>query len=186
MTIRPILAILASLLCLALLLPLTARAEMTAQTRLIPDDSWTYVSDQVMGGVSEGRARIGTVDGQPVLHLTGQVSTANRGGFIQARVTLDSPPPEKASGVVLRVRGNGEGYFVHLRTAGTVLPWQYYQAPFPTTPDWAEVRIPFTAFKASGNLLRGAVRPESLRSLGIVAYGRDHSADISVMWVGFY
>ncbi|HSG56127.1 MAG TPA: CIA30 family protein, partial [Paracoccaceae bacterium] len=115
---------------------------MTAQTRLIPDDSWTYVSDQVMGGVSEGRARIGTVDGQPVLHLTGQVSTANRGGFIQARVTLDSPPPEKASGVVLRVRGNGEGYFVHLRTAGTVLPWQYYQAPFPTTPDWAEVRIP--------------------------------------------
>ncbi len=29
---------------------------MTAQTRLIPDDSWTYVSDQVMGGVSEGRA----------------------------------------------------------------------------------------------------------------------------------
>jgi hypothetical protein len=178
--------ILAGLTCLTLLLPLTARAEMTAETRLIPDNSWTYVSDQVMGGVSEGRARIDTVDGQPVLHLTGQVSTANRGGFIQARVTLDAAPPATSQGVILRVRGNGQGYFVHLRTSGTVLPWQYYQAPFPTTADWADVRIPFDAFKASGNLLRGAIRPDSIRSLGIVAYGRDHSADVSVMWAGFY
>lgn len=159
---------------------------MTAQTRLIPDDSWTYVSDKVMGGRSEGGARIETLDGQPVLHLRGQVSTANRGGFIQARVTLDSPVPAETQGVILRVRGNGEGYFVHLRTSGTVLPWQYYQAPFATTPAWAEVRIPFTAFKPSGNLLRGTVRPETVRSLGIVAYGRDHSADVSVMWAGFY
>jgi hypothetical protein len=183
MTTRPILA---GLTCLALLLPLTTRAEMTAETRLIPDTGWTYVSDQVMGGVSEGRARIETRDGQPVLHLTGQVSTANRGGFIQARVTLDSPPPATSKGVTLRVRGNGEGYFIHLRTSGTVLPWQYYQAPFPTTSDWVDLRIPFNAFKASGNLLRDAIRPESIRSLGIVAYGRDHSADLQVMWAGFY
>ena len=173
-------------MCLALLLPLTAMAEMTVETRLTPNASWTYVSDQVMGGVSEGRAKIDTVDGQPVLRLTGQVSTANRGGFIQARVTLDSPPLANSQGVILRVRGNGEGYFIHLRTSGTVLPWQYYQAPFPTTADWAEVRIPFADFNASGRLLRGAVRPESIRSLGIVAYGRDHSADVSVMWAGFY
>ncbi|MDP5348345.1 MAG: CIA30 family protein [Paracoccaceae bacterium] len=183
MITRPILA---GLTCLALLLPLTARAEMTVQNRLIPNESWTYVSDQVMGGVSEGAARLVTVDGQPVLHLTGQVSTANRGGFIQARVTLDSPPPATSQGIALRVRGNGEGYFVHLRTSGTVLPWQYYQAPFPTTPDWVELLIPFTSFKASGNLLRSAVPPEGIRSLGIVAYGRDHSADLQVMWTGFY
>ncbi len=159
---------------------------MTMQNRLIPNESWTYVSDQVMGGVSEGEARIDRVDGEPVLHLAGEVSTANRGGFIQARVTLDTPPPATSDGVALRVRGNGEGYFVHLRTSGTVLPWQYYQAAFQTTSEWAEVRIPFASFKASGNLLRGAIRPESIRSLGIVAYGRDHSADVQVMWVGFY
>ena len=159
---------------------------MTAETRLTPNDNWTYVSDQVMGGVSEGRARIDTVEGRPVLHLTGQVSTANRGGFIQARVTLDSPPPASSQGVTLRVRGNGEGYFIHLRTSGTILPWQYYQAPFPTTPDWVDLRIPFSAFKASGNLLRGAIRPESIRSLGIVAYGRDYNADVQVMRAGFY
>jgi hypothetical protein len=174
------------LLVLPLLLPLIARAEMTDLPRLIPDASWTYVSDRVMGGVSDGQARIETVDGAPALRLTGQVSTANRGGFIQARVTLDTPLPATTQGIVLRLRGNGEGYFLHLRTGGTVLPWQYYQAPVATTPDWAEVRIPLVAFKPSGNLLRGTPRADALRSIGIVAYGRDHTADVTVQWIGFY
>jgi hypothetical protein len=177
---------LTALLSLALLLPNTVRAQMSDTIRMTPDANWTYVSDQVMGGVSEGDARIETTDGTPYLRLTGQVSTANRGGFIQARITLDSPPPDTAQGVLIRTRGNGEGYFIHLRTAGTLLPWQYYQAPFATTPDWAEVRIPFAAFAPSGALLRDELRPASIRSLGIVAYGRDHSADVSVAEVGFY
>lgn len=159
---------------------------MSDLPRLIPDAHWTYVSDRVMGGVSDGQARIETIDGAPALRLTGQVSTANRGGFIQARVSLDDPLPATVQGLVLRLRGNGEGYFVHLRTAGTVLPWQYYQAPVATTPDWAEVRIPLVAFKPSGNLLRGTPRADALRSVGIVAYGRDHTADITVQWIGFY
>ena len=159
---------------------------MPDEIRLTPDGRWTYVSDQVMGGQSTGAARIAFVDGQPVLRLTGDVSTANRGGFLQTRITLDSPPPDGAQGVTLRVRGNGEGYFVHLRTAGTVLPWQYYQAPFATTDSWTDIRIPFANFVASGNMLRAAITPATIRSLGIVAYGREHSADVSVMWAGFY
>lgn len=159
---------------------------MPDEIRLTPDGRWTYVSDQVMGGQSTGGARIESEGGQPVLRLTGDVSTANRGGFLQTRITLGNPPPEGAQGVTLRVRGNGEGYFVHLRTSGTVLPWQYYEAPFPTTADWAELRIPFSAFEPSGNILRDAIRPETIRSMGIVAYGREHQADISVMWAGFY
>jgi hypothetical protein len=177
---------LAALLSLALLLPITAKAQMTDPIRMTPDASWTYVSDQVMGGVSSGSARIETADGASHLRLTGQVSTANRGGFIQARITLDSPPPDGATGMLIRTRGNGEGYFIHLRTDGTLLPWQYYQAPFATTPDWAEVRLPFDAFNPSGALLRDTLRPASIRSIGIVAYGRDHSADVSVAEIGFY
>ena len=159
---------------------------MTDPIRMTPDVSWTYVSEQVMGGVSEGGARIETAEDTSYLRLTGQVSTANRGGFIQARIALDSPPPPDAQGVLIRTRGNGEGYFIHLRTGGTVLPWQYYQAPFATTTDWAEVRIPFDAFKPSGAMLRDSLRPASIRSIGIVAYGRDHTADVSVAEVGFY
>lgn len=176
----------ALLVSLALILPIHARAQMTDPIRMTPDTNWTYVSDQVMGGVSTGGARIETAQGSPYLRLTGEVSTANRGGFIQARITLDTPPPAEAQGVLIRLRGNGEGYFIHLRTSGTVLPWQYYQAPVATTPDWTELRVPFDAFRPSGALLRDRLRPDSIRSIGIVAYGRDHSADVSVAEVGFY
>ena len=93
---------------------------------------WRFFTDQVMGGVSEGQARIEEIGGERALRLTGTVSTENRGGFIQARLDLDAPLAPDAEGIVLRVRGDGQRYYVHLRTSGTMLPWQYYQVPFET------------------------------------------------------
>jgi hypothetical protein len=43
-----------------------------------------------------------------------------------------------------------------------------------------------TAFEASGAMLRDVPRAGALTSVGIVAYGRDHEADIEVREVGFY
>jgi len=151
-----------------------------------PLGDYRFISDQVMGGVSEGEARIEGAPGARHLHLTGTVSTANRGGFLQARVTLDGPFPQEAQGVVLRVRGTGGRYFVHLRTRGTVLPWQYYQAGFEVTRDWQELRVPFSAFVASGALLRDTPDPTTVTSFAAVAYGRDHQADLSFLWLGLY
>ncbi|MGX0975569.1 hypothetical protein ACSSVY_001271 [Roseovarius sp. MBR-51] len=151
-----------------------------------PADSWRYFSDQVMGGVSTGRAEVQGPEGARYVRLTGEVSTANRGGFIQVRGELETPLPEGAQGVVVRVRGNGEGYFIHLRTRGTMLPWQYYQAPIPSGLAWQEVRVPFTAFRASGAMLRDVPRAETVKSLAAVAYGRDHQADLSFQWIGIY
>ena len=151
-----------------------------------PPREWSYISDQVMGGVSRGQAQIMTADGRTYLHLTGNVSTANNGGFIQTRVALERRPPAGAQGVVIRVRGNGERYFVHLRTTGTILPWQYYQAPFDTTASWQDIRIPFAAFKPSGKLLRATPRAQSVTSVGFVAFGHDYAADLSAEWVGLY
>ncbi|WP_371227225.1 CIA30 family protein [Roseovarius sp. 2305UL8-3] len=147
---------------------------------------WRYFSDQVMGGVSEGQARMVSENDQPTLRLTGDVSTANRGGFVQVRYDLDNPLPAGAQGVFLTVHGNDQPYFVHLRTRGTALPWQYYQAEFDATGQWQEVRLPFAAFSPSGGLLRNTPKPQSIQSLGIVAYGRDHIADVSIKSVGFY
>ena len=147
---------------------------------------WRFVSDRVMGGVSEGQARFETENGAAVLRLTGDVSTANRGGFLQVRHNLTAALPATTQGVLLRVRGNDQRYFVHLRTRGTALPWQYYQAGFEVTGEWQEIRLPFAAFAPSGNMLRKTPRPETIRSLGIVAYGRDHHADVRVGSVGFY
>ena len=151
-----------------------------------PETRWRFFTDQVMGGVSTGGVAFAKENGTSFARMTGHVSTANRGGFIQMRLDLASPPPEGTDGVRLIVRGNTERYFVHLRAGGTLLPWQYYQAGFEVTESWNEVRLPLDAFTASGALLRDVPEVASLTSLAVVAYGRDHDARIDVREVGFY
>lgn len=151
-----------------------------------PETRWRFFTDQVMGGVSTGGVTFAQESGQPFARMTGRVSTANQGGFIQMRLDLPSPPPEGTTGVRLIVRGNDQRYFVHLRTGGTLLPWQYYQAGFDVTESWTEVQLPLDAFEGSGGLLRSVPAPGGLTSVAVVAYGRDHDARIDVREVGFY
>jgi hypothetical protein len=177
----------ALVLAIALLSPALTNAEDSMIQLSLSDQSrWDYFSDQVMGGVSEGRATFEQKNYQSVLRLTGIVSTANRGGFIQARSKLDTQLPATAQGVILNVRGNDQTYFVHLRTTRTILPWQFYQASFDVSDTWQEVRIPFDNFAPYGGLLRKAFNVSAVRSLAVAAFGRDHSADLSVRAVGFY
>lgn len=145
---------------------------------------WTYLADTVMGGVSTGQARLERGVGGLHLRLTGNVSTENNGGFIQARTDLPGGLPEDATGLRLRVRGNGQRYFIHLRTSGTMMPWQYYQAGFDTGADWSEITVPLTAFTPSGRMLRATPRPGTVRSIGLVAFGRNHQADVSLAAMG--
>ena len=151
-----------------------------------PENRWRFFTDQVMGGVSTGDVAFAQENGTPFARMTGRVSTANRGGFIQMRLDLASPPPQGTTGVQLVVRGNAQRYFVHLRTGGTLLPWQYYQAGFDVTENWSAVRLPLDRFTASGAFLRNLPRPASLTSVAVVAYGRDHDAQIDVREVSFY
>ena len=151
-----------------------------------PETRWRFLTDQVMGGVSTGSVAFEQKDGIAFARMTGRVSTANRGGFIQMRLDLVSPPPDGTTGVRLLVRGNDQRYFVHLRTGGTVLPWQYYQVGFEVTESWSEVHLRLDAFSASGGLLRTVPKAGGLTSVAVVAYGRDHDARIDVREVGFY
>jgi len=151
-----------------------------------PETRWRFISDTVMGGVSSGQVAFVSEGGRIHAHMTGRVSTENNGGFIQIRMELSAPPPKGSVGLRLVVRGNDQRYFVHLRTSGTLLPWQYYQAGFEVTQEWAEVRLPLTVFKASGQLLRAVPKAQSIKSVGVVAFGRDHEARIDVREVGFY
>jgi hypothetical protein len=182
------------MLCLGLsatVLPAMAGTAQ-AQNRLIerfamqPETGWRFFTDNVMGGVSTGQLAFAQEDGQTFARMTGRVSTANRGGFIQMRLDLDNSPPTDSEGVRLIVRGNDQRYFVHLRTTGTVLPWQYYQVGFDVTRRWAEARLPFSAFRPASRLLRASLRPGSVTSVAVVAYGRDHNAEIDVREVGFF
>jgi hypothetical protein len=173
---------------LMLLAPVAALAEdiMVENFEFQPEARWSFFTDRVMGGVSTGQATFVSENGDLYAHMTGKVSTENNGGFIQIRMELPNAAPEGSSGVRLLVRGNDQRYFVHLRTRGTMLPWQYYQAGFEVAQDWTEVRLPFTAFEPSGRLLRNVPRASSLKSIGIVAFGREHDAQIDIKEVGFF
>lgn len=147
---------------------------------------WEFITDGVMGGVSSGQVRLETEGKSTFAVMTGSVSTANRGGFIQVRRLLDQKVPETAEGIRLVVRGNGEEYYVHLRTRGMLVPWQYFQAAFPSSNNWTEIKLPWSSFKASGQLMRQTPVVTSVTSVGIVAYGRDHKADIQVKEIRLY
>ena len=51
-------------------------------------NTWQVVTDQVMGGVSSGKSAWAVIDGHPCLHLTGDVSLARHGGFLQVSLSL--------------------------------------------------------------------------------------------------
>jgi hypothetical protein len=144
---------------------------------------WSYTSDRVMGGVSDGGANLSSADGISFAQLRGTVSTANNGGFIQIRQALAQPLPEDATGITLRVRGNGARYYIHMRPAASRRPWQFYQAGFDSTQNWQEITLPWSAFQQQGGL-SDSFAPTDIRSIGIVAYGADYEAALDIDWIG--
>ncbi|MEM6375725.1 MAG: CIA30 family protein [Pseudomonadota bacterium] len=146
---------------------------------------WRLVTDQVMGGVSEGSAVLREEAGRAFLELSGTVSTANNGGFIQARFDLPEGLPETAQSLKIRVKGNGQSYFIHLRQRGASRPWHYYQAPFEAGEDWQEITLPFHAFRPSRDGLGTKIAPSEVQSIALVAYGRDHEARVALDYIEF-
>ncbi|MEL6533028.1 MAG: CIA30 family protein [Pseudomonadota bacterium] len=143
---------------------------------------WDYVQDGVMGGVSQGQAAL--EDG--AIRLTGTVSTDNNGGFIQVRQRLIDGWPADVEGLNLRVRGNGERYYVFLRTTSAQRPWHSYRASFTANAEWQDITLPLSAFEASQGSLPARFSADEIRSIGLVAYGRDHNADLSVSRIALY
>ena len=146
---------------------------------------WVYFSDQVMGGQSKGQAQLLSESGGEFVRLQGDVTTANNGGFIQIRTSV-ALPNNGLTGISLKVRGNGQRYYVFIRTTGTMLPWQYYKADFNSEIEWAIINLEFKAFVRSSVWLGKTIRPETIKSIGIVAFGRDHEALIDVASVEFF
>lgn len=152
-----------------------------------PASKWEFITDQVIGGVSTGRVSLEGDAGQTMLHLQGAVSTANNGGFIQARQKLANRLPETAQGLELKVKGNGQIYY--RSTPAHAEPFcrgNFYQASFAVTPEWTVVHIPFGNFKAQGRSLGKTLVAEAVKSFAIVAFGRDHNADVWVASMGCY
>jgi hypothetical protein len=180
---------------LGILLAAPLRAELTNDDTLLLDDFrdssglsqigvyWQGFSDRVMGGVSTMQAGIARNEsGEGILRMTGEVSLANNGGFIQVRLplTIDRLPLDAGvyGGVRLRVRGTGDGYYIHLRTDTSRAPWIYYSQPLPVTEEWRTVELRFDGFR--GESTSRPLDTSRLVSLAVVAAKREFSAFIEI------
>ncbi len=148
--------------------------------------SWSFFTDGVMGGVSSGKAFISKSGSDHFVRLEGKVSTANNGGFIQIRHSLKKSLEKDIRGISLKVRGNGERYYVFIRTTSTLLPWQFYNASFKTSKKWKVIKINLGTFQPSSSFLRKTINSSSIKSIGIVAYGRDHNAKVDISEIHFF
>ena len=149
------------------------------------NEQWRYVADDVMGGVSTGYVEYQIIEEDIIAVLKGNVSTENNGGFIQIRRDLKDINLENANSVKIVAKGNSQKYYIFLRTTGTILPWQYYASEFTVNEIFNEFVLPIKDFEKSGFLLAKKINPKKITSIGIVAFGRDHLAELYVKEIKF-
>ena len=150
-------------------------------------ERWTYVADRVMGGVSNGKAEMVRSGSDAAVRLTGTVSTDNNGGFIQVRQRFAAGDwPADAKGLRILAKGNGETYYVFLRTEGLSRVWYSYRFAFEAGAEWREYEMPFDQFSASHDGMPDRFTPDIVKSIGLVAYGKDHEADVTLRSVEVY
>ena len=148
---------------------------------------WCFVTDKVMGGVSEGSLKLIKEDNTAYYNMQGDISTANNGGFIQFRTMIQNHPKDKLfKGIRIKVRGNNEEYAIHLRTKYLFLPWQYYESAFQATDTWTTVELPFATFKKSNFYQPSNVSSQDIKTIGIVAIGREFVAEIDLASIELY
>lgn len=179
---------------LAGLSPLPAQEDLllddfTSRTASSFGTAWEGFTDRVMGGISDLQSRLVSDPEGNYLRMEGRVRLENNGGFIQMRLglekegkTLDARP---WAGIRLTARGLPGTYSLHLRTTQNWFPWNFYTARLPVTPEWQEVKIPFSAFKGDYGAW-GEMDLKTLRSLAVVAIGTAFEARLDVQRIGFY
>ncbi len=148
---------------------------------------WCFVTDKVMGGLSKGSLEVIREGNNYFYRMTGELSLENNGGFIQFRTKIENHPADKSfEGVRMRIRGNNQEYAVHIRTKYLMLPWQYYQSVFQASDQWTTVEIPFESFKKSNFYQPSSVVSQDIKTIGIVAIGREFRAQIDLASIELY
>ncbi|WP_049785361.1 CIA30 family protein [Nitrosomonas sp. Is79A3] len=148
---------------------------------------WRLVTDQVMGGVSNGELTLDNYKGKNCLRMRGDVSTGRNGGFVQIALDLTQDASLDASayaGIELSISGNNEHYNIHIRTTDLWLPWQSYRFSFKATPDWQIIRVPFVNLEAYRTTTK--FYQDKLKRIGLVGIGRNFQADMCVSSIRFY
>jgi monofunctional biosynthetic peptidoglycan transglycosylase len=132
-------------------------------------DRWRIINDGVMGGIS--RSSIERTDsGNGV--FAGVVSLENNGGFASCRRRSASFNLDDYSGILLRVKGDGQTYKFRVRMddefVGVAYSWD-----FETVDDkWLDIRLPFDRSTPTmfGQPVPNApsLQPEEIRQIGFL------------------
>jgi monofunctional biosynthetic peptidoglycan transglycosylase len=147
---------------------------------------WQTVLDGVMGGRSTGRITEGEAG---TLRFAGELSLENNGGFSQIRTSVPEGTFAGATGLAMRVRGDGRAYQCDIRSSRLRLMAGGYQRSFKTTAgEWAEVEIPFDQCVANsfGQRVRNApaLDPASIESIGVtLSDKREGPFAIEIDWI---
>ena len=149
---------------------------------------WRLVTDAVMGGVSRGTIANETLGGRKAIRMRGDVSTQNNGGFLKIELDFDrktgSFDASSFSGVEINVFGNHQIYGAHLRSVELSRPQQSYRQEFVATSIWQTLRLPFAQFLPHRTDI--PLNTTRLSRIGLVAIGREFTADLSVARLTLY
>lgn len=149
------------------------------------DGGWSIENDGVMGGRSQGFVEIA----EGALTFTGEVVTQG-GGFTSVRGER-AADLSAYDGIEMRVRGGGRTFELDVDD-GTQHRGREVnrQAPFPTTEDWATVRIPFADLEMTAHgdpVTVDALDRTAIQTLGIyIADGIDGPFRLEVDWIRAY
>ena len=146
---------------------------------------WRINSDRVMGGVSDVYFNELEDESGSFYRLSGDVRTANNGGFIQSLMVLNKDF-KKYKGIRLKVRGNGEKYLIWIRTPAARFPWDRYSYEFLANSDWAEIEVPFSDFQKTAFYMPRSLNQSKVRTMAIAAYGKDFFAEVDIAKIELY
>jgi hypothetical protein len=148
--------------------------------------NWVYFTDTVMGGVSKGNLEFREDKDESYYRLTGFVSEENNGGFIQFATGISGIPKKTYEGIRIKVRGNNENYQLHIRTRLTPAPWQYYSYQFFASDEWQTIDLPLDSFDKSNFYQPKSFNASNIRSIGVVAIGKEYDAQIDLARIELY
>lgn len=155
------------------------------QTESAPLDAWKLVSDQVMGGLSNGKLVREEKYGCLCDCMTGAVSLANNGGFLQMKLPVaGSEIPGTVKGLFLELAGSPDTYNVHIKTHDLMRPWQSYRLQVNLTEEWQRFVAPWAQFKA--HRTDTPLQQAHITSVAIVAIGKAFVADVAVRKLGYW
>lgn len=164
---------LATALVASTLAPVASAEERTLMDfSKVAGPSWQTVNDGVMGGRSQGEPEITS---KGTLVFSGEISLENNGGFSSVRTRRSALGLEGFDGIALRVKSDGRGYKVSLRTSNTpgmIAYWAELDAPAGV---WTTIRVPFSKWVPTSfgrKLSRPALSVSQINSIGFMLYDK--------------